>query len=56
MSHIIQLKIFELSVSGKTEVKSTQYDKDPGGQWITITDVRHKFNFEETTHQYLILA
>ena len=35
---------------GKTDVKTTQYDKTLSGRWL-ITAVRHKFNFGDTLHQ-----
>ena len=49
--HIIRVNLPRPG-AGKSEVKSTQYDKNLSGRWL-ITDVRHKFNFEETTHQSL---
>ena len=49
--HIIRVNLPRPG-AGKTEVKDTQYDKNLSGRWL-ITDVRHKFNFEETTHQSL---
>ena len=49
--HIIRVNL-PRGGAGKTEVKDTQYDKNLSGRWL-ITDVRHKFNFEETSHQSL---
>ncbi len=49
--HIIRVNLPRPG-DGKTEVKDTQYDKNLSGRWL-ITDIRHKFNFEETTHQSL---
>ena len=49
--HIIRVNLPRAG-DGKTDIKSTQYDKNLSGRWL-ITDVRHKFNFEETSHQSL---
>ena len=49
--HIIRVNLPRAG-DGKTDIKSTQYDKNLSGRWL-ITAVRHKFNFEETTSQSL---
>ena len=49
--HIIRVNLPRPG-AGKKDDKTTQYDKNLSGRWL-ITDVRHKFNFEETTHQSL---
>ena len=49
--HIVRINLPRAG-DGKTDIKSTQYDKNLSGRWL-ITAVRHKFNFEETTSQSL---
>ena len=47
--HIIRVNLPRPG-QGKTDVKTTQYDKTLSGRWL-ITAVRHKFNFGDTLHQ-----
>ena len=47
--HIIRVNLPRPG-QGKTDVKTTQYDKALSGRWL-ITAVRHKFNFGDTLHQ-----
>ena len=47
--HIIRVNLPRPG-QGKTDTKSTQYDKALSGRWL-ITAVRHKFNFGDTLHQ-----
>lgn len=47
--HIVRVNLPRPGMQ-KTEVKSTQYDKNLTGRWL-ITAVRHNFNFADTVHK-----